>query len=77
MATAQRNDFSFEDFNKLTERVPAGLQVFLAQQLLANALWQLEKWDNPRASDVSEVFTQVKILRSHMKADAEARAKAL
>jgi len=76
MATAQRNDFSFDDFNKLTERVPAGLQVFLAQQLLANACWQLDKWDNPRASEANTVLTQVKILRNQMKQDAAARAKA-
>ena len=49
---AQQNDFDFKAFNALTERVPAGLQIFLAQQLVANALWSYEKFDNPRAVQI-------------------------
>lgn len=74
MANAQ-NDFDFNQFNGMTERKPAGLQIFLAQQLVSNALWSLEKFDNPRATEVRDVLNALKVLRSQMKADAAARVK--
>jgi len=70
---AQQNDFDFKAFSNLTDRIPAGLQVFLAQQLLSNALWSYEKFDNPRADEVRGIFAEVKALRSNLKADAAAR----
>jgi len=71
---AQQNDFDFNAFNNLTERKPAGLQIFLAQQLLSNALWSMEKFDNPRGSDVSSIVTDIKVLRELLKQDTAARA---
>ena len=70
---AQQNDFDFNAFNVLTERKPAGLQIFLAQQLLSNALWSMDKFDNPRASDVQGLVTEIKTLRALLKQDAEDR----
>jgi len=70
---AQQNDFDFNAFNNLTERKPAGLQIFLAQQLLSNALWSMEKFDNPRGSDVSSIVTDIKELRALLKQDAADR----
>lgn len=70
----QNNEFNFAGFNDLTERKPAGLQVFLAQQLVSNALWSLEKYDNPRAEALRNILNDIKTLRSAMKADALARA---
>jgi hypothetical protein len=75
MAQGQ-NDFDFNNFNALTERKPAGLQIFLAQQLLSNALWSMEKYDNPRQTEVRSALNDIKALRSLMKDDAAARAKA-
>jgi hypothetical protein len=75
MSTAQQGKFNFNQFNEITDRIPAGLQIFLAQQLLSNAAWQLSKFDNPRAEKAVEVMTECKVLRALMKADAEARSK--
>lgn len=72
MAT-QSNSFDFNAFNALTERVPAGLQIYLAQQLLANALWTMERYDNPREVDVRGIHDSIKALRIKLKADAAAR----
>lgn len=71
---SQQNNFDFSAFNNLTERKPAGLQIFLAQQLLSNALWSMEKYDNPRASDVSSIVTDIKELRALLKQDTADRA---
>ena len=70
---AQQNDFDFNAFNVLTERKPAGLQIFLAQQLLSNALWSMDKYDNPRASDVESLVNEIKALRALLKQDAADR----
>ena len=75
MAQGQ-NDFDFNNFNAMTERKPAGLQIFLAQQLLSNALWSMEKYDNPRSTEVRDALNSIKALRSLMKDDAAARATA-
>tara|TARA_R110000868_G_scaffold48725_1_gene157836 strand:+ start:281 stop:667 length:387 start_codon:yes stop_codon:yes gene_type:complete len=74
MAQGQ-NDFDFNNFNAMTERKPAGLQIFLAQQLLSNALWSMEKYDNPRSFEVRDALNSIKALRQLMKDDAAARAK--
>ena len=70
-----QNNFDFNAFNGMTERKPAGLQIFLAQQLLSNALWSLEKYDNPRQVEVRDQLNAIKALRENMKVDAAARAK--
>jgi hypothetical protein len=70
---AQQNDFDFNGFNNLTERKPAGLQIFLAQQLLSNALWSMDKYENPRASDVQSLVNEIKALRALLKQDAADR----
>jgi hypothetical protein len=72
---SQQNNFDFNSFNNLTERKPAGLQIFLAQQLLSNALWSMEKYDNPRQTEVRDALNSIKALRSQMKADTEARGR--
>ena len=70
-----QNNFDFNAFNGMTERKPAGLQIFLAQQLLSNALWSMEKYDNPRQVEVRDQLNAIKALRENMKVDAAARAK--
>jgi hypothetical protein len=72
---SQQNNFDFNAFNNLIERKPAGLQIFLAQQLLSNALWSMEKYDNPRQTEVRDALNSIKALRSQMKADTEARGR--
>ena len=73
---SQQNNFDFNAFNAMTERKPAGLQIFLAQQLLANALWSMEKYDNPRQVEVRDALNAIKTLRTQLKADALARESA-
>jgi hypothetical protein len=70
---SQQNNFDFNGFNAMTERKPAGLQIFLAQQLLSNALWSMEKYDNPRQEQVRDALNALKTLRTQLKADALAR----
>ena len=72
---SQQSNFDFKAFNNLVEQKPAGLQIFLAQQLLSNALWSLEKYDNPRQTEVRDAVNGIKALRIKMKADAEARER--
>jgi len=74
---AQQGDFNFQAFNGLTNGKPAGLQVFLAMQLLANAVWSMEMFDNPLASDAKGIHTELKLLRASMKQAAADRAKKL
>ena len=71
-----QNNFDFNGFNAMTERKPAGLQIFLAQQLLSNALWSMEKYDNPRQVEVRDALNALKTLRTQLKADALAREAA-
>jgi hypothetical protein len=71
-----QNNFDFNGFNAMTERKPAGLQIFLAQQLLSNALWSMEKYDNPRQVEVRDALNAIKTLRTQLKADALARESA-
>ena len=73
---SQQNNFDFNGFNAMTEHKPAGLQIFLAQQLLSNALWSMEKYDNPRQVEVRDALNALKTLRSQLKADALARETA-
>jgi hypothetical protein len=73
---ATQNDFDFNQFNAITDRKPAGLQIFLAQQLLSNALWSLERYDNPRATELRGALADIKALRQLMKDDAIARQAA-
>jgi hypothetical protein len=70
---SQQSNFDFNAFNNLVERKPAGLQIFLAQQLLSNALWSLERYDNPREAEVRALFDSIKELRIKMKEDAASR----
>jgi len=71
---SQQSNFDFNSFNNLTERKPAGLQIYLAQQLLSNALWSFEKYDNPRQEEVRDALNSLKALRAQLKSDAAARA---
>lgn len=70
---SQQGDFDFNAFNGLVQRKPAGLQIFLAQQLLSNALWSMENYDSPREQEVRDLFNGIKALRARMKSDAAAR----
>lgn len=74
-SNSSTSNFDFNAFNAMTERKPAGLQVFLAQQLLSNALWSMQKYDNPSADDVEATIVAIKAIRADLKEAAAARAK--
>lgn len=69
----QQGNFNFNAFNAQTDRIPARLQICLAQQLLNNAEFQLRRYNNTRAEAVKELVSQCAILRTEMAADATAR----
>lgn len=69
------NNFDFDAFNKLTNNIPAGLQVFLAQQLMANATWSYSKYGNVREEEANSILTEIKLLRAQLKQDAADRAR--
>lgn len=69
---AQQN-FDFQSFNNLTDRIPAGLSIFLAQSLLDSAAWQMKRYDNPRLSDVESLIDEIKQLRAEIKKEAALR----
>lgn len=68
-----QSNFDFNAFNSLVEHKPAGLQLFLAQQLLSNALWSMTKYDNPRGTDLNSILVDIKELRALLKQDAADR----
>lgn len=79
MATSSsfsQNSFNFDAFNAITQSTPAGMKVFLAQQLLAKAVFDLEMYENPNEGDLRAVLNSLKEVRASMKSEAAARAKA-
>ena len=72
---SQANQFDFNAFNRLTDNIPAGLQVFLAQQLMSSAAWKYSKYNNPREEAALEILAELKLLRAALKQDAENRAR--
>lgn len=73
----KQSNFDFNAFNNLTNQRPAGLQVYLAMQLLDNALRSLEKFNNPRETEARDALNAVKALRNMLKVDAEKRASTM
>lgn len=71
-----QNNFDFDAFNAVTAKAPAGLKLYLAQQLMSNVLFTMQMYDNPRADDVHSIFADIKALRSKTKDDAAARERA-
>ena len=75
MATQSNNSFDFNAFYATTANKPAGLQLFLAIKLVENALWTMERYDNPRSEEMRECMSGLKLLRAGMKQDAEIRSR--
>jgi hypothetical protein len=71
---SQQNTFDFTAFSALTDRQSAGLQIYLAQQLISNALSTFERYDNPRQTEVRDIFNEIKTLRAQLKVDSAARS---
>lgn len=71
----QQNNFDFDAYNKLVNRAPAGLKIFLATQMFRDVVRTLEMFDNPLEDDARGVLTDMKLFRETYKAAATARAE--
>lgn len=71
-----QGNFDFESYNALIAGKPAGLLVFLVQDMLQSVEWQMNRFKNPRIEEVESILQEVKELRAGMKQDAADRAKA-
>lgn len=69
-------NFQFDIFNAMTEQIAAGLKIALAEGLLRDSLYSLEKFHNPLAEDCQAVLGDVKTFRVKYKAAADQRKKA-
>lgn len=67
------NNFDFNAFNNMTKDVAAGLKIALAEGLIRDALYSLERFHNPLADDCQSVLGDIKTFRVKYKAAADAR----
>jgi hypothetical protein len=69
-------DFDFDSFNKATKEAGAGLKLFLAEQLLSDALSVMTKFRNPLRKDLEDIVDELSSLRKESKKQAANRLKA-
>ena len=70
-AVQSEDRFPFPVFNALTNDLPAGMQLALAEGLLKSALNTLERYNNPLEADLYKLRSDLKTFRGHYKADRE------
>ena len=74
MAQAQ-NKFNFDAFNDLKKTAPAGLKVFLAQQLMDEVLFTAQRYRNPLRHELSSLCDEIADFRESWKRQAAARER--
>ena len=74
MAQAQ-NKFNFDAFNDLKKTAPAGLKIFLAQQLMDEVLFTAQRYRNPLRHELSSLCDEVADFRESWKRQAAARER--
>lgn len=68
-------NFNFDDFNKMTNRIPAGLALVLAKNLLKQAQMSFDFFDNDElATEVRGILGSLKEVIDTNKAQAAERA---
>lgn len=72
MAQVQ-NQFNFDAFNELKKTAPAGLKVFLAQQLMDEVLFTAQRYRNPLRHELSNLCDEIADFRESWKRQAAAR----
>jgi len=76
-ATGARNDFDFEAYNTILSpngrKIPAGLQIALAEGLLNDALYSMERFHNPLADDMKGIGLELRTFRVKWKEAAALR----
>ena len=69
------NKFNFDAFNQLKKTAPAGLKIFLAQQLLDEVLFTATKFRNPLRHTLDEYCSQLALFREEWKKAAARRVE--
>lgn len=69
---AQRQQFDFNQFNALTNNQPAGLQLALGVNLIANCLWAARRFNNPLAPELDNLVSELTDFKARWKQQAEA-----
>jgi len=72
----QTNNVDFDSINKTVKSLNAGMQLWLAQECLRNALMQFMYYDNELAPELNELVVAIKKFRATNKLNNEARATA-
>lgn len=74
MAQVQ-NQFNFDAFNNLKKTAPAGLKIFLAQQMLDEVLFTAQRYRNPLRHELSNLCDEVADFRESWKKASAARER--
>lgn len=70
--SAQRAQFDFKVFNDLTNNQPAGLQLALGINLIANCLWSARRFNNPLAPELDGLVSELTDFKARWKQQANA-----
>jgi hypothetical protein len=72
MATQQ---FDFNEYNKVMANANSGLKLYLAEQLLGDALVTMLRYKSPLFKDLQDALDEVTNIRAQAKKLAEARER--
>lgn len=75
MAQQVQNQFNFDAFNQLKKTAPAGLKVFLAQQLMDEVLFTAQRYRNPLRHELSNLCDEIADFRETWKKASAARER--
>ena len=67
------NKFNFDAFNQLKKTAPAGLKIFLAEQLMTEVLLTATRYKNPLRADLDEICSIISTFRDTWKKAAARR----
>lgn len=68
-----RNQFNFDEYNKMVNPIAAGLKIALAEGLIRDALYTMERFHNPLTDDAQALLGDIKVFRVQYKAQSAAR----
>ena len=69
------NKFNFDAFNQLKKTAPAGLKIFLAQQLMDEVLFTATRYRNPLRHELSSLCDEIADFRDSWKKASAARER--
>ena len=62
-STNQKNSFQFEMYNALLKGANTGLKLYLAEQMLTDALTVMTRFKSPLAKDLIDIVDEITALR--------------